>query len=56
MESLREGPDHSAVMERSFVLDAEGIPHDVQRTPDGGRSILVAGDDASAGRAALSDR
>ena len=40
-------------MERSVVLDALGIPHDVQSTPDGGWSIVVDDADGPAARAAL---
>jgi membrane associated rhomboid family serine protease len=53
MASLHEGADHESVMERSVVLDAVGIPHDVLPTPEGGWSILVDDADAPAANAAL---
>jgi membrane associated rhomboid family serine protease len=53
MALLREGPDHGAVMERSVVLDAVGIAHEVHPTPDGGLALLVDDVDAPAAEAAL---
>ena len=35
MALLREGRDHDAVLDRSIVLDAMSIAHEIQPTPDG---------------------
>jgi membrane associated rhomboid family serine protease len=53
MALLREGFDHDAVMERSIVLDATGIAHEVQPIPDGRWAIIVDDVDATAAEAAL---
>ncbi len=53
MALLREGRDHGAVLERSVVLDAMGIPHEVEPTPDGGWALVVDDMDAPAAEAAL---
>jgi rhomboid protease GluP len=53
MALLREGRDQDAVMERSVVLDAMGIAHEVQPAPEGGWAILVEDLDAPAAEAAL---
>jgi membrane associated rhomboid family serine protease len=53
MALLRELPDHDAVLERSVVLDAMGIAHEVQPTPDGRWSLLVDDRDAPAAETAL---
>jgi rhomboid protease GluP len=53
MALLREGRDQDAVMERSVVLEAMGIAHEVQPTPDGGWALLVDDVDAPAADAAL---
>ena len=53
MALLREGPDQDAVMERSIVLDATGIAHEVQPTPEGGWALLVDDVDVPAAEAAL---
>jgi rhomboid protease GluP len=53
MALLREGRDRDAVLERSVVLDAMGIPHDVQPTLDGGWALVVEDVDAPAAEAAL---
>jgi rhomboid protease GluP len=53
MALLREGPDHGAVRERSIVLDAMGIAHEVQPTPDGRWALVVDDGDAAAAEAAL---
>jgi membrane associated rhomboid family serine protease len=53
MALLREGRDPGAVMERSVVLDAVGIAHEVEATPDGGWALFVDDVDAPAAEAAL---
>ena len=53
MALLREGRDHDAVLERSVVLDAMGIAHEVQPTPDGGWALLVDDVNAPTAEAAL---
>jgi membrane associated rhomboid family serine protease len=53
MALLREGRDHDGVMDRSIVLDAMGIPHEVQPTPDGRWALVVDDVDAPAAEAAL---
>ena len=53
MALLREGRDHDAVMERSVVLDAMGIAHEVEPTPDGRLALVVDDMDAPAAEAAL---
>ena len=53
MALLREGPDHGAVLERSVVLDAMGIAHEVLSTPDGRWALIVDDVDAPAAEAAL---
>jgi rhomboid protease GluP len=53
MALLREGRDHDAVLERSVVLDAMGIAHAVQPTPDGRFALIVDDVDAPAAEAAL---
>jgi rhomboid protease GluP len=53
MALLREGPDHGAVLERSMVLDAMGIAHEVQLTPGGRWALLVDDGDAAAAEVAL---
>ena len=53
MAPLREERDHDAALERSAVLDAMGIAHEVQPTREG-RWVLVVDDvDAPAAEAAL---
>jgi membrane associated rhomboid family serine protease len=54
MALLREEPDQDAVQERSVVLDAMGIAHEVQPTPEGRWAILVEDVDFPAAEAALS--
>jgi len=53
MALLREGRDRDAVLERSVVLEAMGIAHEVQPAPDGGWALLVDDGDAPAAEAAL---
>jgi membrane associated rhomboid family serine protease len=53
MALLREGLDHDAVLERSIVLDAMGIAHEVQPTPDGRWALIVDDVDGPASEAAL---
>jgi membrane associated rhomboid family serine protease len=53
MALLREGRDHGAVLERSVVLDAVGIAHEVEPTPDGLWALVVDDLDAPAAEAAL---
>jgi rhomboid protease GluP len=53
MALLREGRDHAAVLERSVVLDAMGIAHEVEPTPDGRLALIVDDMDAPAAEAAL---
>jgi membrane associated rhomboid family serine protease len=53
MALLREGPDHGAVLERSMVLDAMGIAHEVHPTPVGRWALVVDDGDATAAEAAL---
>jgi rhomboid protease GluP len=53
MALLREGRDHDAVLERSFVLDAVGIAHEVQPTPGGGWALVVDDVGLPAAEAAL---
>ncbi len=49
MAVVREEPDEEAALERSVVLQAMGIAHEVRPTPDGRWAIVV--DDAAAARA-----
>jgi membrane associated rhomboid family serine protease len=53
MALLREERDHDAALERSVVLEAVGIAHEVQATPDGRWALIVDDGDASAAEAAL---
>ena len=53
MALLREGRDPGAVMERSVVLDAVGIAHEVEATPEGGWALVVDDVDVPAAEAAL---
>jgi membrane associated rhomboid family serine protease len=53
MALLREGRDRDAVLERSVVLEAMGIEHEVQPAPGGGWALLVDDGDAPAAEAAL---
>jgi membrane associated rhomboid family serine protease len=53
MALLREGRDHDAVLERSIVLDAMSIAHEVQPTPDGRWALMVDDVDAPAAEAAI---
>jgi membrane associated rhomboid family serine protease len=53
MALLREGHDRGAVMERSVVLDAMGIAHDVEPTSEGRWALVVDDLDAPAAEAAL---
>lgn len=53
MALLREGRDHGAVLERSVVLDAVGIAHEVEPAPGGGWALVVDDVDAPAAEAAL---
>jgi membrane associated rhomboid family serine protease len=53
MALLREGGDPDAVLERSVVLDAMGIAHEVEETPDGRWALVVGDVDAPAAEAAL---
>ena len=53
MALLREGRDRDAVLERSVVLEAMGIAHEVQPAPGGGWALLVDDGDAPAAEAAL---
>ncbi len=53
MASLLEGRDHAAVMERSVVLDAVGISHEVEPAPGGGFAIVLADGDVAAAEEAL---
>jgi membrane associated rhomboid family serine protease len=53
MALLREGRDRDAVLERSVVLDAMGIAHEVQPAPDGHWALIVDDVDAPAAEAAL---
>ncbi len=53
MALLREGRDHRAVLERSVVLDAMGIAHEVDPTPGGGLALVVDDVDVPAAEAAL---
>jgi membrane associated rhomboid family serine protease len=53
MAPLREGRDRDAVLERSVVLEAMGIAHEVQRAPDGRWALVVDDGDAAAAEAAL---
>ena len=48
MALLREERDHDAALERSVVLEAMGIAHEVQPTPEGRWALVV--DDAEAPR------
>ncbi len=53
MALLREEGDHQAALERSVVLEAMGIAHEVQPMPDGGWALVVDDGDAPAAEAAL---
>ena len=53
MALLREERDHDAVLERSVVLEAMGIAHEVQPMPDGRWALVVSDGDAPAAEAAL---
>jgi len=53
MALLREGSDHGAALERSVVLDAMGIAHEVEPTADGRWALVVDDVDAPAAEAAL---
>jgi rhomboid protease GluP len=53
MALLREERDHDAALERSVVLEAMGIAHEVQPTPDGHWALIVDDGDAPAAEAAL---
>jgi rhomboid protease GluP len=53
MALLREGRDQDAVMERSVVLEAMGVAHELQPTPEGGWALLVDDVDAPAAEAAI---
>jgi len=53
MVLLREEQDHDAALERSVVLEAMGIAHEVQQTPDGRWALVVDDGDAPAAEAAL---
>lgn len=53
MVLLREGPDLGAVTERSVVLDAMGIDHEIQPVSDGRWALAVDDGDAPAAEAAL---
>jgi rhomboid protease GluP len=53
MALLREGHDHGAVMDRSVVLDAMGIAHEVEPTSEGRWALVVDDLDAPAAEAAL---
>jgi rhomboid protease GluP len=53
MALLREGRDHDAALERGIVLDAMGIAHEVQPTPDGRWALIVDDVDTPAAEAAL---
>jgi rhomboid protease GluP len=53
MVLLREERDRDAVLERSVVLQAMGIAHEVQPTADGGFALLVDDGDAPAANATL---
>jgi len=49
MALLREESDHDAALERSIVLQAMGIAHEILPTPDGRWALIV--DDAAASKA-----
>ncbi len=53
MALLHEGRDPGPVMERSVVLDAVGIAHEVEATPGGSWALVVDDVDAPAAEAAL---
>ena len=53
MALLREERDHDAALERSVVLEAMGIAHEVQPTPDGHWTLIVDDSDVPAAEAAL---
>ncbi|HEU4382081.1 MAG TPA: rhomboid family intramembrane serine protease [Anaeromyxobacteraceae bacterium] len=53
MALLREELDHQAALERSVVLEAMGIAHEVQPLPDGRWALVVDDGDAPAADAAL---
>jgi rhomboid protease GluP len=53
MALLREGRDHDGLQDRSVVLEAMGIPHEVQATSDGRWALIVDDVDAPAAEAAL---
>jgi hypothetical protein len=49
---LREERDHDTALERSVVLEAMGIAHEVRPTPDGRWALIVDDGDAPAAEAA----
>lgn len=53
MAVLREERDHDAALERSVVLEAMGIAHEVQPTRDGRWALVVDDEEAAAAEAAL---
>jgi rhomboid protease GluP len=53
MALLREEQDHGAALERSVVLEAMGIAHEVEQTPDGRWALVVDDGDVPAAEAAL---
>ena len=53
MALLRELPDHDAASERSVVLEAMGIAHEIQPSPDGRWTLVVDDADAPEAEAAL---
>lgn len=53
MALLREERDHDAARERSVVLEAMGIAHEILPTPDGSWALFVPDEDAPAAEAAL---
>jgi len=53
MTLLREERDHDAAMERSVVLEAMAIAHEVQPTPDGRWALIVDDADVPAAEAAI---
>lgn len=53
MAVLREEQDHDAALERSIVLEAMGIAHEVEQGPDGRWLLVVDDGDRPAAEAAL---
>ncbi len=53
MALLREERDHAAAVERSVVLEAMGIAHEIQTTDDGRWALIVDDADAREAQAAL---